>query len=148
MATGLVCEGWLDGGVPNVGHLGALRVCFDCRRPFGKLCGDYSDALCAVRCPKLPPPGEAFRSVCLRKLAVKDESPAMFRALLEPASARPQPTGRHFFTFELDDGDPLEPAHKGFMARTLGFQLFAVTPAAVRRTEWPAGHTGFAVSLA
>lgn len=108
----------------------------------------FNLAATLARWPKLPPPGGEFRYVYLCNLAVKDESPKVFRALLEHAYARLQPTGRHFFTFELDEGDPLEPALKGFLARKLEFQLFGVTPAAVSRTEWPAGRTGFEIALA
>jgi hypothetical protein len=98
--------------------------------------------------PTLPAPGGDFRSVYLSNLAVRDESPRVFHALLEHAYARLQPTGRHFFTFELDEGDPLEPALKGFLARRLEFQLFAVTPASAPRLEWPRGRTGFEIALA
>lgn len=108
----------------------------------------FNFAATLARWPKLPAPGGDFRYVYLCNLAVKDESPRVFRALLEHAYARLQPTGRHFFTFELDEGDPLEPALAGFMARKLEFQLFGVTPAAVSRTEWPAGRTGFEIALA
>lgn len=98
--------------------------------------------------PKLPPPGGEFRYVYLCNVAVRDESKAVFRALLEHAYARLQPTGRHFFTFELDEGDPLAGTLSGFMARRLDFQLFGVTPASVARTQWPAGRTGFEIALA
>ncbi|MEW5741964.1 MAG: hypothetical protein AB1938_23820 [Myxococcota bacterium] len=98
--------------------------------------------------PKLPAPGGEFRYVYLSNVAVRDESPAVFRALLEHAYARLQPTGRHFFTFELDEGDPLAGALVGFLARRLDFQLFAVTPASVSRTQWQAGRTGFEIALA
>lgn len=98
--------------------------------------------------PKLPAPGSDFRYAYLCNLAVKDESPAVFRALLEHAYARLQPSGRHFFTFELDEGDPLAGALVGLMARRLDFQLFGVTPASERRTNWPSGRTGFEIALA
>lgn len=101
-----------------------------------------------ARWPRLPPPGGEFRYVYLANLAVRDESPRVFRALLEHAYARLQPTGRHFFTFELDDGDPLAPALAGFTAQRLDFQLFAVSPASDSRTDWPAGRTGFEIALA
>jgi len=79
---------------------------------------------------------------------VRDESPATLRALLEHAYARLQPRGFHFFTFELDEGDVLGAALKGFMARRLGFTLFGVTPAKESRSNWQAGRTGFEIALA
>jgi hypothetical protein len=108
----------------------------------------FNLAASVARWPKLPEPGSEFRYAYLSNLWVKDESPATFRALLEHAYARLQPKGFHFFTFELDAGDPLEPALKGFMARRLDFQLFGVTPASVSRTAWPSGRTGFEIALA
>lgn len=108
----------------------------------------FNAAATVLRWPKLPPPGHDFRAAYLTNLWVSDESPAVFHALLEHASARLQPRGFHFFTFELDEGDPLTPALSGFMARRLGFTLFAVTPAKVSRTQWQPGRTGFEVALA
>jgi hypothetical protein len=98
--------------------------------------------------PRLPEPGNEFRYAYLSNLWVRDDAPKTFRALLEHAYARLQPRGLHFFTFELDEGDALAPALKGFMARKLGFTLFGVTPANVARVEWPKGRTGFEIALA
>jgi hypothetical protein len=108
----------------------------------------FNLAASLARWPKLPEPGNEFRYAYLSNLWVKDESPATLRALLEHAYARLQPLGFHFFTFELDAGDPLEAALKGFMARRLDFQLFGVTPASISRAEWPRGRTGFEIALA
>ncbi|MBL8909095.1 MAG: hypothetical protein JNM17_00190 [Archangium sp.] len=98
--------------------------------------------------PRLPEPGNEFRYAYLSNLWVRDESPRVFRALLEHAYARLQPRGFHFFTFELDAGDALAPALSGFMVRKLGFSLFGVTPASVARTQWQRGRTGFEIALA
>jgi hypothetical protein len=98
--------------------------------------------------PRLPEPGGEFRSAYLANLWVRDEAPATFRALLEHAYTRLQPRGYHFFTFELDEGDSLAPALKGFLTQRLGFTLFGVTPARIARQVWPAGRTGFEVALA
>jgi hypothetical protein len=108
----------------------------------------FNFAASLARWPKLPEPGGEFRYAYLTNTWVKDESPEIFRALLEHAYARLQPKGFHFFTFELDEKDPLEPALRGFMTQKLGFTLFAVTPAKVSRTEWPRGRTGFEIALA
>jgi len=101
-----------------------------------------------ARWPKLPEPGHEFRYAYLANPWVKGDDPAAFRALLEHAYARLQPRGFHFFTFELDDGDVLTPALKGFMSRRLHFTLFGVSPASVARTDWQAGRTGFEIALA
>lgn len=101
-----------------------------------------------ARWPKLPEPGGEFRYAYLSNLWVRDDSPATFRALLEHAYARLQPKGFHFFTFQLDEADPLESALRGFMVRKLGFTLFGVTPASMSRTAWQAGRTGFEIALA
>ncbi len=101
-----------------------------------------------ARWPKLPEPGGEFRYAYLANLWVRDEAPATFRALLEHAYARLQPKGFHFFTFQLDEADPLEPALRGFMARKLGFTLFGVTPASMSRSAWQQGRTGFEIGLA
>ena len=98
--------------------------------------------------PPLPEPGHEFRYAYLANVWVRDEAPRVFRALLEHAYARLQPRGFHFFTFELDEGDPLAPALRGFMARKLGFSLFGVTPSTVARDAWQRGRTGFEISLA
>ena len=108
----------------------------------------FNLAASLARWPKLPEPGGEFRYAYLSNVWVKDQSPATFRALLEHAYARLQPRGFHFFTFELDEHDPLEPALKGFRAQRLGFTLFGVTPAKVSRTQWQAGRTGFEIALA
>ena len=108
----------------------------------------FNFAASIARWPKLPEPGGEFRYAYLTNTWVKDESPATFRALLEHAYARLQPKGFHFFTFELDENDPLEPALRGFMTQKLGFTLFAVTPAKVSRTAWQRGRTGFEIALA
>ncbi len=108
----------------------------------------FNFAASIARWPKLPEPGGEFRSAYLTNVWVKDQSPDVFRALLEHTYARLQPLGFHFFTFELDENDPLAPALRGFRAQRLGFTLFAVTPAKTSRTEWPLGRTGFEISLA
>lgn len=108
----------------------------------------FNLAASLARWPKLPEPGGEFRYAYLTNTWVKDESPATFHALLEHAYARLQPKGFHFFTFELDEHDPLAPALKGFMTQKLGFTLFAVTPSKVSRTAWPEGRTGFEIALA
>lgn len=98
--------------------------------------------------PRLPEPGGEFRSAYLSNLWVREQSPATFRALLEHAYVRLQPRGYHFFTFELDEGDALAPALRGFTTQRLGFTLFGVTPARVARQQWQAGRTGFEIALA
>ncbi len=108
----------------------------------------FNLAASIARWPKLPEPGGEFRSAYLTNVWVKDQSPDVFRALLEHTYARLQPLGFHFFTFELDENDPLAPALRGFRAQRLGFTLFAVTPAKTSRTQWPRGRTGFEISLA
>jgi hypothetical protein len=108
----------------------------------------FNIAATLARWPKLPEPGGEFRYAYLTNTWVKDASAEVFRALLEHAYARLQPLGFHFFTFELDENDPLEPALRGFRAQRLGFTLFAVTPAKLSRTEWQRGRTGFEISLA
>lgn len=108
----------------------------------------FNAAATVLRWPKLPEPGHDFRAAYLTNLWVRDEAPGVLRALLEHAYARLQPRGFHFFTFELDEGDPLAPALRGFMTRRLGFTLFGVTPARVARTTWQPGRTGFEVALA
>lgn len=108
----------------------------------------FNLAASLARWPKLPEPGGEFRYAYLSNLWVRDDAPATFRALLEHAYARLQPRGFHFFTFELDEGDALGAALKGFMARRLGFTLFGVTPAQESRSNWQAGRTGFEIALA
>jgi hypothetical protein len=108
----------------------------------------FNLAAALARWPKLPEPGQEFRYAYLANLWVRDDAPATLRALLEHAYARLQPRGFHFFTFELDEGDPLAAALSGFMARRLGFTLFGVTPASLSRTSWPGGRTGFEIALA
>lgn len=108
----------------------------------------FNLAASLARWPKLPEPGGEFRYAYLTNLWVKDQSPAIFRALLEHAYSRLQPKGFHFFTFELDENDPLAPALSGFRAQRLGFTLFGVTPAKLSRTQWQPGRTGFEIALA
>ena len=108
----------------------------------------FNLAASIARWPKLPEPGGEFRYAYLSNLWVKDQSAATFRALLEHAYARLQPKGFHFFTFELDAMDPLEPALKGFRTQRLEFTLFGVTPAKISRTTWQSGRSGFEISLA
>lgn len=108
----------------------------------------FNLAASVARWPRLPEPGEEFRYAYLSNLWVKDDAPATFRALLEHAYARLQPRGFHFFTFELDDGDALAPALKGFLTQRLNFTLFGVTPASQSRQQWPTGRTGFEIALA
>ncbi|MGV3623034.1 MAG: hypothetical protein ACO1OB_19600 [Archangium sp.] len=108
----------------------------------------FNLAASIARWPRLPEPGGEFSYAYLTNVVVRDESPTVFRALLEHAYARLQPKGFHFFTFELDEGDPLTSALRGFMVRKLGFTLFGVTPASVARTTWQSGRTGFEMALA
>lgn len=108
----------------------------------------FNLAASLARWPRLPEPGGEFRYAYLTNLVVRDESPGVFRALLEHAYARLQPKGFHFFTFELQEGDALLPALRGFMVRRLAFTLFGVTPARVARTTWQPGRTGFEMALA
>lgn len=108
----------------------------------------FNLAASIARWPKLPDPGGEFRYAYLTNLWVKDQSPSTFRALLEHAYARLQPKGFHFFTFELDENDPLAPALKGFRVQKLGFTLFGVTPARLSRTQFQPGRTGFEIALA
>lgn len=108
----------------------------------------FNFAASIARWPKLPEPGGEFRYAYLTNVWVKDQAPSTFRALLEHAYARLQPMGFHFFTFELDENDPLAPALAGFRAQRLGFTLFGVTPSKVARTVWQPGRTGFEIALA
>lgn len=108
----------------------------------------FNFAASVARWPKLPEPGGEFRYAYLTNLFVRDESPMVFRALLEHAYARLQPKGFHFFTFELHENDALSSALRGLMVRKLGFTLFGVTPASVARDTWQSGRTGFEMSLA
>ena len=108
----------------------------------------FNIAATLARWPKLPEPGGEFRYAYLTNTFVKDQSPTVFRALLEHAYSRLQPKGFHFFTFELAQNDPLTPALQGFRVQKLGFTLFGVSPAKLSRTVWQAGRTGFEISLA
>jgi len=100
------------------------------------------------RISALPRPGEAFRYFYLVNVSVREENPAVFRAILERIYADYQRAGYHFFSVYQDQNDPLAPALAGFFTRSLAFQLFAVTPSRIRRTEFPPGRTGFEIALA
>lgn len=97
--------------------------------------------------PRLPAPGQDFRYFYLCNTSVQGDDPAIFRALVERVYADFHGRGYHFFTLQLDEADALAPALKGFLLRTLHFQLFAVTPASKPREHFPPGRTGFEIAL-
>ncbi|WP_434384579.1 hypothetical protein [Melittangium boletus] len=107
------------------------------------------DAMATVlRAPRLPAPGNAFNYFYLCNTSIQDENPDILRALVEQVYADHQGQGYHFFTLYLDEGDPLQPALKGFFQRRLDFHLYAVTPASRPRDHYPEGRTGFEMALA
>ena len=107
------------------------------------------DALAWVlRRPRLPAPGEDFRTFYLCNTSLAAEDPALLRALLERVYADHFDRGYHFFSLYLDDADPLQPALAGFFQRRLPFHLYAVTPASAPREHFPPGRTGFEMCLA
>jgi hypothetical protein len=106
------------------------------------------DALASVvGAPRLPVPGQDFRSFYLCNTSIVGEDPAIFRALLEQVYADHRGQGFHFFTLYLGEEDPLAPALKGFLLRRLDFHLYAVTPASRPRDTFPTGRTGFEIAL-
>lgn len=108
------------------------------------------DAMATVlRGPRMPNPGECFRSFYLCNTSIRGEDPAILRALVERVYADHHGRGYHFFSLYLDDeGDPLTPALEGFFQQRLPFHLYAVTPASRPRDTFPAGRTGFEMCLA
>lgn len=118
------------------------------RRRMAWLYRGYNLFAAARRAPRLPSPGQAFRSFYLCNTSIVGEAPGVFRQLLERIYADHREAGYHFFSFELGDADPLEPAVHGFFTRSLDFHLYAVTPAEAPECAWPEGRTGFEMALA
>jgi hypothetical protein len=97
--------------------------------------------------PRLPDPGDHFRSFYLCNVSVREEDPRAFRALLERVYDDHRRRGFHFFTVYADEDDPLRPALRAFATRELAFHLYAVTSANAPRTEFPPGRVGFEIAL-
>jgi hypothetical protein len=99
--------------------------------------------------PSLPAPGHDFRYFYLANLSIKDDAPAVLRALLSTIYAEQHAAGYHFFAFPLYEGDPLAPALKGFIARRIPFHLYRVAPSTAPATPLSFdGRPGFEMALA
>jgi hypothetical protein len=101
-----------------------------------------------LRAPRLPAAGEDFRYFYLCNTSVRQDDPDILRALVERVYADRYGQGYHFFSLYLGEGDPLQPALRGFFQRRLDFHLYAVTPASRPREHFPEGRTGFEMALA
>ncbi len=101
------------------------------------------------RFPPLPEEKEVFNYFYLSNLSIENDNPEILKALLHQIYSDNHAKGYHFFTLPLDAEDPLEPAIKGFMARHLWFNLYAVSSSQNPLTDFPAtGRTGFELALA
>lgn len=97
---------------------------------------------------KLPSEGNLFRYFYLCNTSVLDGNVDVFRALISQIYADFFGKGYHFFTFYLEDEDPLFSALKGFFVRKLPFCLYAVSEAKSPRTSFSSERTGFEIALA
>ena len=101
------------------------------------------------RFPPLPEEKEVFNYFYLSNLSIENDNPEILKALLHQIYSDNHAKGYHFFTLPLDAEDPLEPAIKGFMARHLWFNLYAVSSSRNPLIDFPAtGRTGFELALA
>ena len=104
-------------------------------------------AATVLRAPRMPAPGEDFRTLYLCDTSVEGNRPEILRALLERIYADFRASGHHFFSLCSYDEDPLEPAVRGFFTRRLAFHLYQVTPAGVATEAMPDGRPGFEMAL-
>lgn len=109
----------------------------------------YDLAARLLRFPRLPDPGQELRYLYATHQAVPSRDPAVLRALLERAYADHRRSGYVLLSFFAPEGDPLDPAFRGFQFTDLPARLFVVTPPGV---DPPAeclapGRPGFEMAL-
>lgn len=109
----------------------------------------YDLAARLLRFPRLPDPGQELRYLYATHQAVPSEDPAVLRALLERVYADQRRTGCVLLSFFAPEGDPLEPAFRGFRFTDLPARLFVVTPPGVDPPAecFAPGRPGFEMAL-
>ena len=110
----------------------------------------YNAAAWVARFQPLPPVGELLRYFYVTHLAVPDDDPAVFGALIDRLYADLHGRGYNFFTLALVENDPLEPALKRFQKTYLGVHVYLGYPKGSRFAQWQpvAARPGFEIALA
>jgi hypothetical protein len=109
----------------------------------------YDIAARLLRFPRLPDPGEELRYLYATHQAVPSDDPAVLRALLERVYADHRRSGYVLLSFFGPEGDPMEPAFRGFQFTDLPARLFVVTPPGVEPPPecLAPGRPGFEMAL-
>ncbi|MAR93062.1 MAG: hypothetical protein CML06_19625 [Pseudomonadales bacterium] len=87
----------------------------------------------------LPARGQVAEYVNLHSVLVRDEEPAILNSLLQAARRELRQRGEATMVLALSQGDPLEPALKGFVRRRMGSQHFLVSHGPDCRAQLNAG---------
>ena len=77
--------------------------------------------------PRLPAPGGALHYLYATHVAVPDDDPRVFSALLDAAHAAGRRAGYQFLSVFAPAGDPLAPAWRGRLTTDLPARLYVVT---------------------
>ncbi len=109
----------------------------------------YDLAARLLRFPRLPDPGEEMRYLYATHQAVPSDDPAVLRALLHRVYADHRKTGYVLLSFFVPEGDPMEPAFRGFQFTDLPARLFVVTPPGIEPPPecLAPGRPGFEMAL-
>jgi hypothetical protein len=99
--------------------------------------------------PPLPEPGGCLDFAFLSHLEVKDDDPAVLRALLRATYRDLAQERLHFISAMIPRGSPLEAAFKGFVVNRTGMTVYSValpeSPYAAR--DFTTLHPGFEMAL-
>ncbi|HEX8362637.1 MAG TPA: hypothetical protein VF613_21125 [Longimicrobium sp.] len=107
----------------------------------------YDLAARIFRFPALPDPGAAFRYLYVTHQAIPSGDPRVLRALLDAAYADLRGSGYQFLSLFAPEGDPLEPAFRGFQTTDLHARLMMVTPPGVPAPVVGDERPGFEMAL-
>jgi hypothetical protein len=107
----------------------------------------YDLAAGIFRFPALPDAGGTFRYLYVTHQAIPSGDPRVLRALLDAAYADLRGSGYQFLSLFAPEGDPLEPAFRGFQTTDLHARLMMVTPPGVPAPVVGDARPGFEMAL-
>ncbi|MBL4849659.1 MAG: hypothetical protein JKY65_29365 [Planctomycetes bacterium] len=102
-----------------------------------------------LRYPALPPPGDVLPYAYLTHVAILNEDPPVFQALLDQAYTRHRQSGLRFLCACVFEDDPYAPAFVRYRTTPIPAQLFLVSPpdGPWAERELPSGRPGFEMAL-
>lgn len=108
----------------------------------------YDVAATLLRQPRLPSAGERFQYTYVTHQAVRDDDPAVLRALLTVAARDRRRSNQHFISICAPRESGVDIATRGFVATNLAARLFVVTLPG-RRIDpiWFSARPGFEMAL-